>query len=110
MEETHHPKFLEAVRHLENQIAQKQQRVHNPLQKHVILIFLIFLTLCLISGLYVYFESSLVDEIKPQPASYTECLAAPGSIIQESYPETCVTKTGLRFTRELSPEEKQSLY
>lgn len=33
----------------------------------------------------------------------------PGSRIQESYPETCITVSGERFTRELTDQEKFEL-
>jgi hypothetical protein len=41
--------------------------------------------------------------------SYEDCLKAPGSIVQESYPATCVTKDGNRFTQPLTDEEKKKL-
>ena len=37
--------------------------------------------------------------LKFAAASFTDCLGTPGSIIQESYPETCITKDGQRFVR-----------
>lgn len=40
---------------------------------------------------------------------YQSCATASGSVIQESYPEKCVTKSGQVFVRELSKEEKQKL-
>ena len=39
--------------------------------------------------------------LKFAAASFTDCLGTPGSIIQESYPEICITKDGQRFTRQL---------
>jgi len=44
-----------------------------------------------------------------QISSYPDCLAAKGSIVQESYPATCVTATGQRFIQPVTDEEKQSL-
>ncbi len=40
---------------------------------------------------------------------YQGCATASGSVIQESYPETCVTKNGQRFVRQLPDEEKKNL-
>ncbi len=37
------------------------------------------------------------------PTNYSECVAASGSRIQESYPEVCVTEDGERFT---NPDQK----
>jgi hypothetical protein len=34
--------------------------------------------------------------------SYDSCVAAEGSIIQESYPSTCITRIGIRFTQPLN--------
>ena len=42
-------------------------------------------------------------------ASYEECVKAKGSLVQESYPATCVTRDGTRFTQALTDEEKQNL-
>lgn len=39
--------------------------------------------------------------ISPVAASFADCIKVPGSIIQESYPETCITKDGQRFVRPL---------
>lgn len=42
----------------------------------------------------------------PPPTNFESCRLAKGSMIEESYPEVCVTKKGLRFTREISSREK----
>ncbi|MCH7730045.1 hypothetical protein IID21_00785 [Patescibacteria group bacterium] len=47
--------------------------------------------------------------VRQAAASFAECVKLPGSVIQESYPEVCVTKNGERFTRELTEEEKFEL-
>ena len=41
----------------------------------------------------------------PTPADFLECSKIPGSIVQESYPATCITKKGERFIQELRPNE-----
>ena len=46
---------------------------------------------------------------QPVINSYADCLVAKGSIVQESYPATCVTASGQRFTQPLTDEEKQHL-
>ncbi len=35
--------------------------------------------------------------------SYESCAAAKGSVIQESYPATCITRLGSRFTQPIAP-------
>lgn len=45
----------------------------------------------------------------PAPTNFAECSTAKGSVIQESYPEVCVTKKGQRFVKEISEEEKKLL-
>ncbi len=40
------------------------------------------------------------------PSSYDECTNSAGSIIQESYPSTCVTKDGKRFTQKLTDNQE----
>ena len=43
--------------------------------------------------------------------SYESCAAAKGSIIQESYPATCITRLGVRFTQPVQPQvAPQSIY
>jgi hypothetical protein len=37
--------------------------------------------------------------------SYESCISANGSIIQESYPATCVTRIGTRFTQVIIPTD-----
>lgn len=40
--------------------------------------------------------------VTPTVKSYEECLKAKGSIVQESYPQVCVTKNGIRFVQEVA--------
>lgn len=42
------------------------------------------------------------------PSSYEECVKMKGSVIQEIYPEICVTKNGERFTRKISDQKSQT--
>jgi hypothetical protein len=45
----------------------------------------------------------------PPPSSYQECIAQRSSIVQESYPAVCVTKSGARFIQPISEEELKLL-
>lgn len=58
------------------------------------IISLILLTI----GYQKYSEYQSLRSIK----NYDECVVAKGSIIQESYPATCITSVGSRFTEQLS--------
>lgn len=46
----------------------------------------------------------------PTPSSFDECVKAPGSMIQTSFPSTCVTREGVSFKEVLSVEDKQKLF
>lgn len=43
------------------------------------------------------------------PANFQECSSLKASIIQESYPATCVTVSGESFIQQLSASERQQL-
>lgn len=45
----------------------------------------------------------------PNVTDYDECVKAKGSVIQKSYPATCVTKNGQRFVQTLTDEEKKQI-
>ena len=59
------------------------------------LFFLSILTLLSLVGYQKYSEYSALKSIN----SYESCVAAKGSTIQESYPSTCITRLGTRFTQ-----------
>jgi hypothetical protein len=61
-----------------------------------------------ISGFLAYQNWQLRQQIHT-PTNYQECVEAAGSMIQESYPATCVTKNGARFTQPLTDEENKKL-
>lgn len=42
-------------------------------------------------------------------SSYEKCIQTKDSIVQESYPATCITASGQRFIQSLTDEEKQNL-
>lgn len=71
---------------------------------------LIFGILLGAGGLFAYQEYIAA----PEAATYEECIKARGSIIQESYPATCVTRDGKRFTQLLNndtlPDNPVSTY
>jgi len=74
-----------------------------------ILLFGIALLLVAIIGTAAYLFYQNQNKQTPQPTSYEECVNAQDSVIQESYPATCVTKDGERFIQPLSEEEQQNL-
>jgi hypothetical protein len=41
--------------------------------------------------------------------SYDSCITTKGSLIQESYPATCITKSGIQFTQNLDTEQLLNL-
>lgn len=67
----------------------------------VLLIFLAFL--------YTYLVFFGPEHKQQMVSTYEECIALPGSVLQESYPATCVTKNNQRFTQPLTAEEEAKL-
>ncbi len=63
------------------------------------IIFLAILAAITLNGFKSYRETLALKSID----SYESCVAAKGSRIQESYPATCVTSLGTRFTQPLTP-------
>lgn len=65
------------------------------------------------STAFILFSATLIGRssgsVRQAAASFAECAKLPGSVIQESYPEVCVTKNGQSFTRQLTQEEKIQL-
>lgn len=55
------------------------------------------------------FGAIMVINNKPQIASYSDCVNAPGNIVTQSYPATCITKAGERFVQELTEDEQKPL-
>jgi|GEM_PF-3843309 len=51
---------------------------------------------------YLIFQN---DQLRKSSSisNYEECLASSGSLIQESYPATCVSKSGQRFVQKIDP-------
>jgi len=62
--------------------------------------------LVVVTGIVAYLAWNYYQ---PTPADYQECLSARGSVLQESYPATCVTTKGDRFVQPLTDEEKKNL-
>ena len=63
---------------------------------------------------FIMFSSVLISysssgRLKLAAASFEGCMKSKGSLVQESYPEVCVTRDGQRFTRELSEKERLQL-
>lgn len=71
------------------------------LVRTVLFFLFVLLLLTAVGALaYRYFRQ------QAKPTSYEECTMAKGSVIQESYPATCITKSGQRFVQPLSDEQK----
>jgi len=74
-------------------------------------IFFVVLILVLLAatGVFAYQNWQLRQQLNA-PTTYAECIKTPGSILQESYPATCITKDGKRsFKQILTDEEKKKL-
>ncbi len=69
------------------------------------------LSLLLLGAIIGLFSAKFLNQspFLSQISSYTECLAAKGSIVQESYPATCVTAFGRRFTQSVSSTTPESV-
>lgn len=59
-----------------------------------------------VGGLFAYQEFAASPEI----TSYEMCIKAKGSVIQESYPATCITKDGKRFIQPVDITETNPIY
>lgn len=63
---------------------------------------------------FIMFSSVLISytstgRLRLVAASFEDCKKLKGSVIQESFPEVCVTKSGQRFIQEISEEERMQL-
>src|SRR3989338_2886533 len=70
-----------------------------------VVLILILLT---VTGVFAYQNWQMRQQLNA-PTTYEECIKAPGSVLQESYPATCVTKDGKSFRQILTDEEKKKL-
>ncbi len=68
----------------------------------------LILVLLTVAGVFAYQNWQLRQQLNTL-TTYKECLKAPGSILQESYPATCVARNGKSFTQPLTDEEKKKL-
>lgn len=62
-----------------------------------------------VGGLFAYQEYSSQRAVS-SVTTYDECVTAPGSRIQESYPATCITKNGNRFTQPTIDDGTNPIY
>jgi hypothetical protein len=71
---------------------------HQSGSTHVVII--VALAVVLVGALGFLFWQNFINKppVTENISTYAECAKAEGSVIQESYPETCVTKGGQRFT------------
>lgn len=67
------------------------------------LFFLSILALLSLVGYKTYRDTAALKSID----SYESCIVAKGSIIQESYPATCITRLGTRFTQPITSQKYQ---
>lgn len=65
--------------------------------------------LIVLAVLYIYLIFFGVEGRHQNVLSYEECLVTEGSLLQESYPATCVTRSGQQFVQPLTPEEAAQL-
>lgn len=77
-----------------------------PLRPLYIVLTLIVGMLMGVGGLFAYQEYTRAPEV----TSYEACLKAKGSTLQESYPATCVTRDGKRFTQPIDPTDTNPIY
>jgi len=73
-----------------------------------ILFVVLILALLGATGVFAYQNWQMRQRLNA-PTTYEECIKAPGSSLQESYPGTCVTKDGKSFVQPLTDEEKKNL-
>lgn len=74
-----------------------------------IAIAVVTLTIGIGIGLALGKYSTPASPTSSQISSYEDCVNAKGSIVQESYPATCVTADEKRFIQPLTDKEKKSL-
>jgi hypothetical protein len=87
---------------------QSQEHV-KPKSNKILLVGVALLLLAIIgAAAYLFFQNQSSPTV--QPTSYEECTKAEGSVIQESYPATCVTKDGNRFVQPISEEDEKEMF
>ena len=64
-------------------------------------------TLILLLALYIALSIFGVPSKQAQIKSYEDCVAAEDSIIQESYPAVCITKSQTRFVQPVTATPEQ---
>lgn len=95
MEEISHAKVLPTVHTTSEVLMPKKKSRHHPLI-YVWVALIIIITA--ISGYLTYRNIQLQKRLST-PSSFIECTNAPGSVIQEMFPPTCVTRDGVRFVQ-----------
>jgi hypothetical protein len=69
----------------------------------------ILLVICFLAGAgFIAYQKILLKQ-QVSITTYEACIKAPGSMLQTSYPATCVTRGGKQFTQPFSDEERGSL-
>jgi len=67
------------------------------IEKHNLLIISAVILSILAAAGYILLSLFGPERLLP-PATFEECLSAPGSMILETYPEQCVSADGFKFT------------
>ena len=81
----------------------------NPKQSFMVWIITGIVILTIVVAVGLFSAKFLNRSSSPsQISSYPDCLAAKGSIVQESYPATCVTASGRRFIQPISSPTPES--
>jgi hypothetical protein len=89
-------------------VSQPPVETEKPKSNKILLFGIVLLLIAIIGvAAYLFFQNQ--NNQSPQPTTYEECIEAEGSVIQESYPATCITKDGGRFIQPLTEEEQDTL-
>ena len=89
-------------------MSQKMKLVKSILRENAKGLILSLLWLAFLISVVVFLIVKFTGK-KTTASNFEECTQMSDSRILESYPERCITRDGLSFTRELSVEEKQKL-
>jgi len=92
--------------HNPNNPAGYQLTKHSQLSPYFLKALGSFLVFVLILSSLSYFFSKRTAKL---PTNYEECLALPGSLLRESFPAVCVTKSGETFTQPLDEDDQSKL-
>jgi len=89
----------------ENTAEKQKEKTHKQgSSKSVTVIFIIFISIAILSlGGFLIYKNYSEQEII---TTFEECMATEGSVLEESYPPVCLTKSGTRFVAEVPAMEE----